>query len=63
MATTREYKGHQITVWTKKIGKHWDWEFAIPSLRSQRNDDSLLDSQSAAEDEAFSVARAVVDRS
>lgn len=62
MATTFEYKGHQITVWTTKIGKRWDWSFSVPEFPSRRNQDGPLDTQRAAEDEAYSEARAMIDR-
>lgn len=61
MATTFEYKGHQITVWTTKIGKRWDWKFSVPDFPSGRNDGSPLNTERAAIDEAYFEARAMID--
>lgn len=62
MAFETEYKGLRITIWARKLSpKHWTWEFSASDWPLRRNDDSWLSSEQAAIDEAFSVARNMID--
>lgn len=63
MAFVTEYKGVSITIWTPKLShRHWTWEFSAGDWPICRNDDSTLDTQEAAQDEALSAARKMIDK-
>lgn len=62
MAFVTEHRGVRITIWTRKLSpKHWTWEFRAGDWPVCRNNDTTLQTEDAAQDEALSKARNMID--